>query len=277
MHTVSHSRMYWEVNPFLEKHLARWTLAEFAYQIVAHRLMMFGAALMNPGSQSKVCLTRWWQAQDCWDGPARQGEQARQSYKLLEHCQTLASVFSLSPQGKAAPRILVPLCGKSIDMPCTYNKFHSCCVSAAGLGSVKNCVRVTVFDSCIRAWWGRQGSNWLSCGINCELEALPLWTWLWRCGSRGCDPLYRPCFHTKMWIQASIERLGWSTYFELWARQWKSVVGRPIFLHIPPFSANRLTRSDVAGCAARDSRVQGGAPDQSIILRGSMNPAQFES
>lgn len=71
-----------------------------------------------------------------------------------------------------------------------------------------------------------------------------------------------------MWIQASIERLGWSTYYELWARQWKSVVGRPIFLHIPPFSANRLTRSDVAGCAARDSRVQGGAPDQSIILRG---------
>lgn len=126
---------------------------------------------------------------------------------------------------------------------------------------------VTVFNSCIRAWWGRQGSNWLSCGINCELEALPLWTWLWRCGSRGCDPPYRPCFHTKMWIQASIERLGWATYYELWARQWKSVVGRPIFLHIPPLSANRLTRSDVAGCAARDSRVQGGAPDQSSILR----------
>jgi len=28
-----------------------------------------------------------------------------------------------------------------------------------------------------------------------------------------------------------------------------------------------LTRSDLAGRAARDSRVQGGAPDQSSILR----------
>ena len=31
--------------------------------------------------------------------------------------------------------------------------------------------------------------------------------------------------------------------------------------------AKRLTRSDLAGRAARDSRVQGGAPDQSSILR----------
>ena len=40
-----------------------------------------------------------------------------------------------------------------------------------------------------------------------------------------------------------------------------------------------MTRSDVAGCAARDSRVQGGAPDQSIILRvgESMNAARLES
>ena len=49
-----------EVNPFLEKHLARWTLAEYAHQIVARRLMMFGATLMNPGfgHHSQRCVKR---------------------------------------------------------------------------------------------------------------------------------------------------------------------------------------------------------------------------
>ena len=55
------------------------------------------------------------------------------SHQPLTHSQ----YFQIFTQGKAAPRRMVPLCGNSIDMPCTYNKCQSCCVSAAGLRSVK--------------------------------------------------------------------------------------------------------------------------------------------